>query len=130
MDFIFTLYAFLCSKAAKLSSLSVEENSRSFVLYQLPSRYSNHCNDLPQVDVTDLLFSVDKPVVLHSLNLFGEPEKDYKFTIFVAKVCVCVCTCTRECVCVCTCTHTYVHLCTSVYLCVYTSMCVCLFVCA
>ena len=83
-------YAFLCSKAAKLSSLSVEENSRSFVLYQLPSRYSNHCNDLPQVDVTDLLFSVDKPVVLHSLNLFGEPEKDYKFTIFVDKVCVCV----------------------------------------
>ena len=90
VDFIVTLYAFLCSKAAKLSSLSVEENSRSFVLYQLPSRYSNHCNDLPQVDVTDLLFSVDKPVVLHSLNLFGEPEKDYKFTIFVDKVCVCV----------------------------------------
>ena len=114
MDFIFTLYtyiyeyAFLCSKAAKLSSLSVEENSRSFVLYQLPSRYSNHCNDLPQVDVTDLLFSVDKPVVLHSLNLFGEPEKDYKFTIFVAKVYVCAQA--RECVH----THTRMSVCVHV----------------
>ena len=109
--------AFLCLKAAKLSSLSVEENSRSFVLYQLPSRYSNHCNDLPQVDVTDLLFSVDKPVVLHSLNLFGEPEKDYKFTIFVAKVCMCV--------------HAHTYIWTLMYICV--SVCrykhVCLFVC-
>ena len=93
----FSIYSFFYLKAAKLSSLSVEENSKSFVLYQLPSRYSNHCNDLPQVDVTDLLFSVDKPIVLHSLNLFGEPEKDYKFTAFVAKVCVCVCVCVSVC---------------------------------
>ena len=88
-------------KAAKLSSLSVEETSKSYVLHQLPSRYSNLCNDLPQVDVTDLLFSVDKPVVLHSLNLFGQPNTEYKFTVFVAKVCVCVCAC----VCVHACTH-------------------------
>ena len=105
-------------KAAKLSSLSVEETSKSYVLHQLPSRYSNYCNELPQVDVTDLLFSVDKSVVLHSLNLFGQPDTEYKFTVFVAKVRVYVC------VCVC------LSVCMSVYVPVVVYMSVCAYICA
>ena len=99
-------------KAAKLSSLSVEETSKSYVLHQLPSRYSNYCNDLPQVDVTDLLFSVDKPVVLHSLNLFGQPDTEYKFTVFVAKVRVYVCLSVSICMCACG----WLNVCVSVLL--------------
>ena len=74
-------------KAAKLSSLSVEE-SKSCVLYHLPSRYSSHRQNLPQVDVTDLLFSVDKPIVLHGLHLFGASDVEYNYTVVVAKVAI------------------------------------------
>ncbi len=37
--------------------------------------------DLPQVDVTNLFFLVDKPIILHNLSLFGQPDKEYKFSI-------------------------------------------------
>jgi len=40
------------------------------------------------MDVTDLLFSVDKPILLHSLHLFGEPDVEYSYTVVVAKVAI------------------------------------------
>ena len=45
------------------------------------------------MDVTDLIFSVDKSVILHGFHLFGAPDVEYSYTVVVAKVTTYYCYC-------------------------------------
>lgn len=73
-------------ETAALTGLPLGKVERKEKVCETSVRFSAKESGYPSLDVKDVAFSVNKPVVLHGLTVYGSTDASYKYEIALLKV--------------------------------------------